>query len=368
MVKKMVRIGKPLPYYMKNDVLGIYCWSRFYAQKKDFIQANCGDRGDGKSTAALRQAELYDATENGTTRFDIKRCVFSPSDFLKQVRSDLRPGSYIIWDETGLELSSRRWYSLQNFVISGVVQSMRYKRLGAIFTYPHFSLIDKNVRTMFQAYLEMRNINHVNNYSEGILRVISTNSYTGDMYLKNMRWTSDSFVNYFCDNGLSVKIPFRYRFKIVKIFFQLPSKELVEAYEPMKEEATNAWYDRYAKEIDVMKKLALDEKTGKKVTMKEVYEAVKKDINKYLSPKTKLVDSGRVLMEWNASGVQYQMAAKVATMINDEIKANVLQLKKAHGKFEADEDEKKERFLSSAEVEERKRRFKLLMAKKSKIA
>ena len=347
-------MGKRKPDHIKDDVLGTYSWSRFYEQKKDFLQANCGDRGDGKSTAALAQAELYDATTSGKTRFKIERCVFAPSDFLKQVRGELRPGSYIVWDETGLELSSRRWYSLQNFVISGVVQSMRFKRLGAIFTYPHFDLVDKNVRKMFQAYVELRQVDHQAQYSKGILRLIHTNAYSGDMYLKNMRWYDDKYIKYFSDSGLVVDVPIRKRYSVTKVFFQLPSPELVESYEPIKADATNAWYDKYSKEINVMKELALDEKTGKKLSLKEVYEEVKKDMNFYLSPKTKDVDSGRVLMNFAESGLTYPMAAKVTKMLNDELFAGVLALKKTHGKVEADENEKRETFN---DVEKTKKAF-----------
>jgi len=353
-----------MPPHLENDVLGIYSWARFYSQKKDFLQANCGDRGDGKSTAALAQAELYDSTSSGKTRFRIKRCVFAPSNFLELVRSDLRPGSYIVWDETGLELSSRRWYSLQNFVISGVVQSMRFKRLGAIFTYPHFDLVDKNVRKMFQAYVEMRRVFHERNFSEGIVRLIHTNAYTGDMYPKNMRWYEDTSIKYFTEDGEIIQIPFRKRSSIVKIWFQLPSPELVEEYEPIKKEATDSWYSNYGKQISVMKELALDEKTkGKKMKLKEVYEDVKKNIDKYISPKSRKVDSGKILMDYEGNGLAYPMAAKITKMLNDEIFSGVLTLKKTHGTVEAEDTEKKEVFDS---VERRKKEFLRLKALRAK--
>lgn len=88
------------------------------------------------------------------SNFDIDRVVFTPEEFIKVVKSGLPPGSVILWDEAGVGLSSREWYSLQNKMISYVLETFRRDNLILIMTTPNMSYIDKKVRTLFHGYAE----------------------------------------------------------------------------------------------------------------------------------------------------------------------------------------------------------------------
>jgi hypothetical protein len=319
------------PRHIPNDVIASWKLKNIWLNDQDHLQANCGDRGKGKSTAALRDAELHDVTQGGSTRFTPDRIVFLPQDFVSIIKKKtLKKGNHIIWDETGLELSSKRWYTLQNFVVSGIVQTMRFKNLCVIFTYPHFDLVEKSVRRLFQGYLEMQHVNKKRGFARGVFRLFQTNAYTGNIYSKNLRWTDRWNARFYGSTGVRVDIPFKKRFELKKVFYQLPRQELLDAYDVQKKEAVASWYDSYSEQIRLMKKFALESDSTKKQRLKDYFQEVRDALLKggsgdiFVSPKTGRVDSGKVQMEFE--GLDKIQAGKISRMLNDEIDAGILVL------------------------------------------
>ena len=113
-----------------------------------------GDTGSGKSYGALRFAEKLDP------EFNEKRIVFTPDKFLEIIRHDkeLHSGNVIIFDEAGVGMASREWYSIQNKILSYVLQTFRFKNLIVIFTVPDFTYIDSQARKLFHFYFETSKI------------------------------------------------------------------------------------------------------------------------------------------------------------------------------------------------------------------
>jgi ABC-type lipoprotein export system ATPase subunit len=69
----------------------------------------CGPTGSGKSWTGLSIAELLDP------EFTADRVIFKARELMKLIRDgDLKPGSVILWDEAGIDLSNRNWQSVTN--------------------------------------------------------------------------------------------------------------------------------------------------------------------------------------------------------------------------------------------------------------
>jgi len=111
-----------------------------------FVLLIVGRPGSGKSYTALRIAELID--EN----FTLNNVAYTPAEFIKLVR-ELSEGSVVIFDEAGVGVYSRDWQNKINRAFAKLVQILRYKRLGIIFTTPHAMFLDKAVRVLFDYIL-----------------------------------------------------------------------------------------------------------------------------------------------------------------------------------------------------------------------
>lgn len=130
------------------------------AQNKNWLALICGETGSGKSYSALRIAELCDRS------FSINRVVFTAEQFMNVLssRPKLKRGNIIIWDEAGVGLPAREWYSISNKAINYVLQTFRHENLGVIFTTPSFNFIDIQARKLFHTYIETQFINYKDEY------------------------------------------------------------------------------------------------------------------------------------------------------------------------------------------------------------
>jgi len=112
---------------------------RLWFQRKNALVSIFGEPGSGKSLSAITLAKLIDDD------FSLDFLVFSPEDFLK-VLDQAERGDVVIFDEAGVGLPAREWQSLQNKLLGYVLQTFRYQNICVIFTTPHVSYIDKQVR------------------------------------------------------------------------------------------------------------------------------------------------------------------------------------------------------------------------------
>ncbi len=116
---------------------------RTIGENQNFMLAIVGQTGSGKSYTAMSLAMMMD------TSFNIDRINFKAKDFLKTTNRDLDEGSVIMFDEAGIDVSSREWYTDRNKAINNVVETFRRDNLICIWTTPNFGNLDKKVRSYF---------------------------------------------------------------------------------------------------------------------------------------------------------------------------------------------------------------------------
>lgn len=186
-------------------------------QNKNFLGIICGTTGSGKSYSAMRLGELFDPN------FNIDRVVFKTEDFMKVVNDKkLKKGSVIIFDEAGVGLPAREWYSISNKLINYILQIFRYKNVIVLFTTPSLSFVDSQARNLFHAFFQTQAIDF--RHKEVLLKplFLQTDSFKGDIYKKYLRL----YVN-----GKT------HRLKRIRL--GMPDKELIDAYEKKKTEFAN---------------------------------------------------------------------------------------------------------------------------------
>ena len=123
-------------------------------QNKNALLAVVGETGSGKSYSALRLAELIDDDFNVSG----KVC-FRPIEFVKAVQR-ARKGAAIVFDEAGVGIPAREWWSIQNRLLDYVIQTFRFKNLCVIFTMPNLNFIDEHARLLFHYVLETQFIDY----------------------------------------------------------------------------------------------------------------------------------------------------------------------------------------------------------------
>lgn len=190
---------------------------RLLRKNKNWLANFVGETGSGKTYGALHLAERI------SPRFDIENVVFSPLEFFKRLdKGDLRKGDVIVFDEAGVGMSNRRWYSVTNVMMSFVLQSFRRDNIAVIFTQPDMGFLDTAGRKLSHAILETVNID----YEYNKLRVkwfnSETNPRSGKIYNK-----------YYRISPVGQKYG-----KLVITRIGLPSKSIREPYEVVKEKFT----------------------------------------------------------------------------------------------------------------------------------
>jgi len=137
---------------MKNPVKHPYfrhIWNMVHIYKYGWLQIITGMPGSGKSWTALTEAEIIDP------KFTIDNVGFTPKQYL-DVIDEAKPGQFVVWDECGVAVSSRKWQSASNILVTEVLQTMRHRRLGVIMVVPDMSFIDVQARKLIHSYMESK--------------------------------------------------------------------------------------------------------------------------------------------------------------------------------------------------------------------
>ena len=251
---------------------------RINKENKNWMAMVCGETGSGKSYSAMKIAESIDE------EFNVDRIVFTAENFMKLLNSGtLHRGNMVIWDEAGVGMAAREWYSLSNKVISYTLQTFRRENLGVLFTTPTFDFVDSQARKLFHAFLETMRINKEKRYVKVKYLIVQNNPREGKPYYKYPREII---------NGRRTKIT---GFNVGK-----PSVKLVHAYEKKKKEFT----DKLKLETEAIIKGVKEKNENKKPTdINDLVEKVMADITYYTK-----VDRGRhfldrplIMMDFNIS-------------------------------------------------------------------
>jgi hypothetical protein len=220
-----------------------------------------GMPGTGKSYSALRLAEVIDP------KFQLYQCVWTADQFFDLLNNKkLRKGSVIIWDEAGVGMPAREWYSLSNKAINYVVQTFRYRNLGLIMTTPSMSFVDSQIRKLFHAHIKTLRVDRKKE------QVVA--KYYWLMHKKSKYKDYYTFFE-------RIRGPDGNKSAVEEIWINKPSKDIVDAYEKQKDEYCSELNkdlesELKAKRYNEIKKKMTDDDLARKV-IKEGQELCKTD-------------------------------------------------------------------------------------------
>lgn len=181
---------------------------RVHSLNDNWMAIVCGRTGSGKSYFALKLGELLDP------EFNINRICFSIREFMKLINSEnLKTGSVVLFDEAGVGIGARDWFTIQNKMFMNVLETFRYRNYIIIFTTPNLGFIDIKARTLFHTYFETLSINRKEGTVRCKLHNIQTNPKSGKSYFKYPKTQLTSL-------------------RVMKV--GKPSRKLINAYEKKK--------------------------------------------------------------------------------------------------------------------------------------
>ena len=128
-----------------------YYWVRYIKQRtrqnKNFLFIISGQTGSGKSWSGLSIGEMVNKD------FDVGRVVFRGKELMVLINSKApkKKGTFILWDEAGIDLSNRNWQANANRMINFLMQTFRHRCFVLCFTAPYSDFIDKSTRKLFHA-------------------------------------------------------------------------------------------------------------------------------------------------------------------------------------------------------------------------
>lgn len=195
-------------------------------------------KNSGKSYSALWLAKKLDPT------FDASRVAFSFKEFMEVFRRpEMTSGKFILWDESGVDLDSRKFYSSVNILANRILQTFRNKNIGVIFTVPDPTFLDRRSRILFHNLIETKTILRdrelvVTDWRESKKTISSDEIF---QWRPRMMFSGQ-------------------RFKICNILVPKPDRELTKEYEKRKTAFTTALnkdiYDQLSETKEIIPKSA----------------------------------------------------------------------------------------------------------------
>lgn len=207
-----------------------YIYQRVHKKNKNFLYIVVGPTGSGKSWAGLSMGEMIDPD------FNMDRVIFKSADMLKLVNSGtLKRGSFILWDEAGIDLSNRDWQKKSNKVLNFLLQTWRHKGYILCLTVPFSDFVDLSSRKLLHAEFETTTINKKEKTCRIKPKFLQYNSDRKKWYRPYLKIIRPG-------HGM-IKVK---RWKVKK-----PSDELVELYEKKKLIFTNELNNEIGNTLDV---------------------------------------------------------------------------------------------------------------------
>lgn len=172
----MTKLTQENPFYEEVRTL-------IYKKNRNVLIVITGGTGTGKSYVAIKIAKDLDPTFTEKTMKD--RIISEPKDFLTIMDNpDLSKGKVLIFDEAGVGVPAREWYSINNRAIDYILQTFRYRNLIVIFTVPLLSYVDTHARKLFRFYMETVDVDFNERTNEVKVFEFSINPKTGKIYMK----------------------------------------------------------------------------------------------------------------------------------------------------------------------------------------
>jgi len=239
---------------------------RITKHNKNALILICGGTGSGKSLSAIKIAREINP------KFDIREhLVFTAKEFMKLLNSGtLKKGDCLIWDEAGVGLPARQWYSILNKAVSYVLQTFRHQNLCVIFTTPNISFVDISLRRLFHYYFETVVIDFKRNIC--ILKPfeIQMNPRLSKPYTKYPRTRKKGRI-----------------IKLTRLDIKLLNQKDIDLYEGMKQ--------RFTKQLNIRLGKTIDKVEAKRMKEPKDIGLIVDDVKKNLTDYTK-ERGGRIIV------------------------------------------------------------------------
>jgi hypothetical protein len=188
-------------------------------QNKMALLIFVGGTGKGKSLAMLFILEKIHQMLHPDKPFTCERNVcFTTTRFLELVRSS-PDKTCIAFDESSIAMNSKRSMSNLNLVLGNLFTAFRARRFIVGLAFPTFSALEKHVRVLANFVLECKKIDHKRKLNQVSLKYYQSNSQSGKGY----------------HHSYCAVVPNRGRYIIPNIYTGLPSEQLLNDYEQMKD-------------------------------------------------------------------------------------------------------------------------------------
>jgi hypothetical protein len=152
-------------------------WFNIHNLKKNMLSLTTGGAGDGKSWATMIHNYFVDP------RFNLDKVVWNENQFYDALGNIKYVGEFIMWDEAGIGIPVKEWYSIINRTIGKTLQTLRADvRGGVTFTTHDMSFIDSQSRKLLNYFFQMQKRTSVNE-STMYMREIMTNRMTGKILM-----------------------------------------------------------------------------------------------------------------------------------------------------------------------------------------
>jgi ABC-type dipeptide/oligopeptide/nickel transport system ATPase component len=267
---------------------------RLIHRNKNWLAIICGETGSGKSYSALSIADNI-CPRGITVRRNV---VLDPIGFMNKIanKKDLKRGDILIFDEAGVGLASRDWYSIQNKLLGSVLQTFRHLNIGVIFTTPNLSFIDIQARKLFHNYFETIHIDYKQEMAYLKIYDIQHNSRYDKTYYKHPKFVRE---------GKAVSMGF--------IGVPKPRASLIIEYEKVKSEFTAKLNEK------VLKELTEPKQAKKGYDIKEIIKEVKSNAKDYLKDYhgNKIIDADKIIIKY---GLNRSLAYTIKKGVEESLK------------------------------------------------
>jgi predicted NACHT family NTPase len=185
-----------------------------------------GAPGTGKSWSAIRLAStIYP----GFSKDPI--IVFDVESFLQKIKEGaIKKGGCIVFDEVGVGVNKRLWFTVVNRAANMTFQTMRSRNFTSIFTTPFPDYVDNDTRKLFQI----------------------TFRYFASKKNRRIFSAYKNIYNEMRQKYFYQKMSFSLKgshITLAKVVFRKPPAGLIRKYEAMKQEFQDKLYDKVFKEV-----------------------------------------------------------------------------------------------------------------------
>lgn len=255
--------------FVGNDYILRRIYSGLHSKDRNFFGIFVGDVGSGKSGSAITISDFLDRSPSGKRRFVIRcdslgnpskdtRIVYRMDDFLRFSTAPpeaFPKGSFVIWDETGVEGDNTQWYSLKSRITKYVMQTNRYLNRGCFLTVPDLQSIAIGSRRLLQWVFDVQE--RKENYCEVKPFIIWRNRVHHKTLYYFPKVMQDGILH-----------------KIVCYKIPKPDPFLELPYKKIKERMTQLWYKEFDAQMSLMKEFVKEKKISSVDDISEKFESM----------------------------------------------------------------------------------------------